>query len=1128
MSIAQCSICSHYDKNIAVICEMRCLICARCQGNQVIQQLLVDKVKPTEAICPLCEKTMSRTMAKWCRKLEDNLQAHAGVDITDGARVVGNLDCVPSTYSTFLRKFTLLYGDLGGVKDIRSGEEELVDTKEQKLYVSDIVYKPPIVSRDVAQEFACDCFCAQWQIVLKAGDESMASILKKLCSKKKMTHRANDFRAKGIMDYFGTPHETLGKAPILVLLGRITGLLPRNKTIGYTSKVIRKAWGPVATCVMVIAYCETVWKNNVLKSEDGEPDVEEVRHKLNKCSNNKQFSIRRSLRLLQILFQSDQPHWIMAPYLSACKEYSSQCPWSSESKARLYHLIFWTSQQVMKKDGFLSADLSSLIEEKAKELWKAQVKHRGEGEHLTFGETAPMEGAEDIRTFDMVTEEQFLFSAGHYYLTAGHLGIVCVEGWEQECLLMNEYLTRAVISNGRRMAIRGVYEAKTSTLSIGEKNALLRILKWYANAAKREVDWEEVREINLQRDFPFHIPESLMEKTTAELNHHAENVAIEYDMKHAEEFAHDVELFATRKLGPAYTNEPLMRMTRDEMNWEDDRDDLSANKRRISAGGRAVEEQKGGHRHHKLHAGQRELHELVEDLPALSTIAYKSPHPMRNTVSMTDLIDNDPQVLQKLRLLNKVPIGPHSDDKHLKLLRDDVSGIFSVTSLIDAGIEDSVSVDDSATISSSIFGDENSVGAGDEQLNLSGIEEVEISVGSVESLTPSQTPHLQTQTSTQSIPSFSTRGQDSKAKDGPKEVQSRSITPDQKYAVKREDQNYRRTNNAARSYSRQTSNGNTARKRAMKKIEDEKNRRAEETNEKNLAKSLARIAEYELGERQEARRRDKEEKSSFDLHSVMPGPDEPTTPAMSAQSALAAEQAHRRLNMTDGAVTLPVFRMVANNHFKPWQLKVLEDLDISDSRLGVEATRLLAQKLEVECRLVTLKAAGNQMGESGCSALLQSMREGGATETLTHLDLSNNWLTIVADGLVNVGSFSTLTQLDLRNNHIAIDTTRHVSLFLEALSPLVKLKYLNLGQNRIQDLGFSALCISVLPDMQELEVLDASESFLTPASFEHMFHLVKTRNPSIKTMYFQGNIVKVEHMPELKHFAALRNLTLIL
>ena len=226
MSIAQCSICSNYDKNIAVICEMRCLICARCQGNQVIQQLLVDKVTLTEAFCPLCSKTMSRTMAAWCRKLEDNLQSQAGTDITDGARVVSNLDCVPSTYSTFLRKFVLLYGDLGGVKDIRSEEDEMVDTKEQKNYSSEIVYKPPSVSREMAQEFACDCFCAQWQVILKAGDESMASILTKLCSKRKVTQRANDFRAKGIMDYFGTPHESLDKAPIMVLLGGLRGFYP--------------------------------------------------------------------------------------------------------------------------------------------------------------------------------------------------------------------------------------------------------------------------------------------------------------------------------------------------------------------------------------------------------------------------------------------------------------------------------------------------------------------------------------------------------------------------------------------------------------------------------------------------------------------------------------------------------------------------------------------------------------------------------------------------------------------------------------------------------------------------------------------------------------------------------------
>ena len=129
----------------------------------------------------------------------------------------------------------------------------------------------------------------------------------------------------------------------------------------------------------------------------------------------------------------------------------------------------------------------------------------------------------------------------------------------------------------------------------------------------------------------------------------------------------------------------------------------------------------------------------------------------------------------------------------------------------------------------------------------------------------------------------------------------------------------------------------------------------------------------------------------------------------------------------------------------------MEDLDITDSRLGAEATMILASKFEEECHLVTLKAAGNHMGESGCCALLEGMRKGGAVDSLTYLDLGGNWLTIVADGLLCLGSLVNLTHLDLRNNHIAIDTTRHTSLLVEALSPLTKLQYLNLSQNRVQE-----------------------------------------------------------------------------
>ena len=51
----------------------------------------------------------------------------------------------------------------------------------------------------------------------------MASILTKLCSKRKVTQRANDFRAKGIMDYFGTPHESLDKSANYGITGEDNG-----------------------------------------------------------------------------------------------------------------------------------------------------------------------------------------------------------------------------------------------------------------------------------------------------------------------------------------------------------------------------------------------------------------------------------------------------------------------------------------------------------------------------------------------------------------------------------------------------------------------------------------------------------------------------------------------------------------------------------------------------------------------------------------------------------------------------------------------------------------------------------------------------------------------------------------
>ena len=262
---------------------------------------------------------------------------------------------------------------------------------------------------------------------------------------------------------------------------------------------------------------------------------------------------------------------------------------------------------------------------------------------------------------------------------------------------------------------------------------------------------------------------------------------------------------------------------------------LAWKKRRITMSRGGVQGQKEDHQQQKLHAGQRELRELADNLPILSTIAYKSPHPVKHTISMTDLIDNDPRLLQKLRMLNKIPLGPHSDEKHLKLLRDDISDIFSVTSQIGDGScgDDTTSIADSITFATESMDDASSVEASDEQRSLSGIEEEEVSVVSGESLTRSQAqPKLQTQTSNQSIPSFSNESQESQATVRSELQPNRSITPDQKFASKMGNENYRRTHQKA---ARMTEN--TARKRVMKKIDNEKASRAKEALEKNLARS---------------------------------------------------------------------------------------------------------------------------------------------------------------------------------------------------------------------------------------------------------------------------------------------------
>lgn len=1095
MSLAQCNVCSHYDNNIAVICERRCLICFRCQSNQVIQQLLVDSLHhgSGEALCPLCEKPMSRTMAGWCRSVDKMEQAQGGVEVLDGARVVSNLNHIPSPYSSFLRRFKITYGDLGGVADVRPGNDNEPEVKKEKpSYSTEITYYPPKFSVVTALEFASECFCSEWATILKAGDESMCSALQKQCSKKKMTQRANDFKAKGILDYFGAPDATLETSPILILFGRITGILPRSKTKGYLVTQIRKAWGTVATCVMVIAYCERCWKLGEIKSENDEPSVQEVRTRLNKFATNKQFSIRRSLRLLQILFASSQPHWSMAPYLGACREYSSNCPWGAESMARLFHFMFWVSSKVME-DGFEGYDLAAQMETKAKELWRAVVKPRAQ-EDIQFGNVSPLEGVENAFMLDMVTMDEAMERAGNNFLTAAHLALAFTEAWEQEALLINENLTRAVISSTRRMAVRGVFRPECATISIAEKNCVVKILKWYANNLRKEVDWEEVRALNLQRVFPFHVPDSLMEKSTAELNHHAENIAIDYDMRKSEELLQDMDTFAARTLPLTYTNEAPPSMTRDDMMWEDDRDDLSDAKFRLTKEGAPKPKKK--EKKPKLTKGEQERLELVTDMPPLSTLTFKAPIEPRNPLNMADILENDPEVLQRLRLLNRIPIGPHSEEKRLRALNDDISGFFSLS-------HKSAATEASESIASMSIADESTIAESQDDVDD------DTSLGSA----------------VQVVGAGGVADRDNPALEGPPPEARHDEASSQQNLIGKGNgiEGSRDADPGFRIKRRTHAKAMTARGRVQAKIEQKKrdDRRA------RLNEAQGRINQYEATDRSLRDEMKRKEKFRFDLHSVVQAPDEEIDAAQEAENMLAAEHAHKRLMMKDGPVDIKTITRVANNHFQKWQIEELEDLEMTDARLGPEGTLILADKFKDAgvCRLSRLFYGGNQTGETGSISFLKAIVQSGGDAGLAELDLHSNMLTMVSEGFMIINKFVNLTYLDLRANHIAIDNPRHMSLLVDSLEPLKKLVYLSLAENRLQNMGLSALINNVLPGMLDLQTLDLNHAFLTPESFENIFFLVKKREPIIQLIDYTGNIIKNEEKSELRYFANLRGST---
>ena len=489
---------------------------------------------------------------------------------------------------------------------------------EKTIYAANPAKFTPLMMLD----FALECYGMLWQVLARNGNESLASVTLRCCSKKKLSQRSNDFRFMGFLHFFSEgstagSREALAameSSPHIVLFGKCVGLLPRRQ------KVVRKAWGAVVVSVLAFAHIEKCWRTAELIDAEGNPAPADFKAKLNKLASNKSIPVKRTIRLVLVLGECCQPHWTMAPVLSACQEYKSRTPWAAESVSRLMHLVLfaalWVNGRIAPESGaggtgqvgavaevegridarerrdkerrekeedptVVGVKMLKALSAKAKALWSARL-HRTDVP-VSLDDIVQIT---PLGTFAFLSPDRAAELAGKMHMGACELALACIEAWEAEYRALHRDMRKALVSTTRRTAIFGSYDSCHASLSRVERLAMLRLLKWHNEMDHLGIDWAGIqtrrRESNMQI-YPFHVPASLLDKTVAELNFHTVQVTQEYERDKAREFIEDL-VYASGPYAKAPARSPLSRFrpTRDAVRalegaWgaKDLRDDAS-------------------------------------------------------------------------------------------------------------------------------------------------------------------------------------------------------------------------------------------------------------------------------------------------------------------------------------------------------------------------------------------------------------------------------------------------------------------------------------------------------------------------------------------------------------------------
>lgn len=115
--------------------------------------------------------------------------------------------------------------------------------------------------------------------------------------------------------------------------------------------ILHSAWGYISTCIIAAGYCDRCIKSGQVNDMMGNPNVAEFRQKVSKMAGpadaknypSKSISLRKAIKIVELLCKVKQPYWVMSPIIPQCVEYASKLPWDAPSISKLLNILFFVS-----------------------------------------------------------------------------------------------------------------------------------------------------------------------------------------------------------------------------------------------------------------------------------------------------------------------------------------------------------------------------------------------------------------------------------------------------------------------------------------------------------------------------------------------------------------------------------------------------------------------------------------------------------------------------------------------------------------------------------------------------------------------------------------------------------------